>query len=378
MDDHWTRRSILARIPALAFLPGMLSIGGCDSDEGQTSESRSISFTDLAGNEISLAKPVERIVDLCGVTAAVALAVHGSPSRLVGIHPFTKATFRDSFISRLFPDILAIPSDVVVSGTYAPNVESIARLNPDVVIQYGDHGADMIAPIENVGLTVARFQALHGKGETLEDTLTALLTMFGAMIGDTSRSDRVIRLGAEIFARMPEAIASLPDDRRARALIITPQGDALFASGGKASSAYHIYRAGGTNVAHDIPDFTAIGAEQIAAWSPDIIFIFNSGAGPSRIFDDPILGSIPAAQNRRVYVLPTGSYAWGSLGPEDALTQLWMAELLYPDQMSHLLRDEMRGAYRLMFNFVATDAELNDILLADVNGGSANYERFLQ
>lgn len=121
----------------------------------------------------------------------------------------------------------------------------------------------------------------------------------------------------------------------------------------------------------------AVSSERIAAWNPQIVFIvFADGAAPSRIYDDPILGSVAAAKDRRVYVLLIGSHHWGSQGPEDPLVQLWIAELLYRELFDRSLRDAMRHAYQVMFNHTFSDDELDEVLLKTNNGVSKDYARF--
>ncbi|MBB4188981.1 iron complex transport system substrate-binding protein [Sinorhizobium terangae] len=307
----------------------------------------------------------------------MAIAVHGSPSRLAGIHPFTRPMLEKSFISRIFPEVLQIPSDVV-TGSYTANVERIARLNPDIVIHWGDYGEATATPLRNAGLTVASYRALPGSAE---ETLYAFAKMLGDMIGDNSRSNYLRKLGDQVRTHLSGALHAIPQEWRTRALIVTVTGSALSASGGDGHGtySYHLYRAGGINVASALPDFSAVSSEQIANWNPDVVFVFNSeGASLERIYADPILSVTKAARARRVYVLPIGSHSWGSLGPEDPLVHTWMAELFYPERMDKSMRGRMKSAYERMFARRFTDGELDEVLLMSTNGQSNGYGRFAQ
>ncbi|RWL91649.1 MAG: ABC transporter substrate-binding protein [Mesorhizobium sp.] len=378
MHADYSRRNFVS-----AFCRGLClsAVGpwlvGCDERPGGASKRGEIKFKDLAGHEIILDKPAEGIVDTVGSTAALAIAVHGSPSRLAGIHPFTRAMFEKSFISRIFPEVLQIPSDVV-TGSYTPNVERIASLNPDIVIHWGDYGEATATPLRNAGLTVATYRALPGGAE---ETLYAFAKMLGDMIGDNSRSTYLRELADLVRTHVGASLPAIPEEQRTRALIVTVAGAGLSASGGDASSiySYHLYRAGGINVASALPDFSAVSPEQIANWNPDVVFVFNSqGASLERIYADPILGATKAARTRRVYVLPIGSHCWGSLGPEDPLVQTWMAELFYPEWMDRSVRGRMRNAYERLFGRRFTECELDEVLLMSTNGQSSSYERFAQ
>lgn len=378
MHTEYSRRTYLSALCRglclSAFVPWL---AGCD-ERSEAPARGEIKFNDLTGREIILARPAERIIDTMGATAAMAIAVHGSPARLAGIHPFTRPMFQKSFISRIFPEVLQIPSDVVAGSSYTPNVERIAGLNPDVVVHWGDYGEATATPLRNAGLTVATYRALSGGAE---ETLYAFAKMLGDMIGDNSRSNYLRELGEEVRTHLSGSLQTVPEEQRTRALIVTVSGAGLSASGGDASGtySYHLYRAGGINVASALPDFSAVGSEQIASWNPDVVFVFNSeGASLERVYGDPILSATKAAQARRVYILPIGSHSWGSLGPEDPLVQTWMAELFYPERMNRSVRGRMRSAYERLFGQRFTDGELDEVLLMSTNGQSDGYERFAQ
>ena len=381
MSDSLNRREFLtagALSALLPFgLPAGLSLAGCDSRSRSTAAPGKFTFTDASGSTITLHEPARRIVAPMTPDAAAVIAVHGSPARLVGIHPRARPMFQRGFIARLFPEVLDISTNIVVGSAFSPNVEGIARLSPDIVVVRSDLGADLTDPLEKIGLTLARYKVMPGG---VDETLGTFFTMLGAMIGDTSRSEFLIRLRSDVQQRLAEKLRSVPRERRLRSMIAMPAGDGLTVSGGGEGSIYSdfLYKAGSINVANSLPDtLSPVGSERIAAWNPQVMFIVPSGGTtPSRIYDDPILGSIDAARNRRVYVLPIGSHHWGSQGPEDPLVQRWMAELLYPDLFERSLRATMRAAYQVMFSHTFTDDELDDVLLRSINGVSKGYSRF--
>ncbi|EIM73527.1 periplasmic binding protein [Nitratireductor aquibiodomus RA22] len=375
--ENWNRRQFLATgTAALAAL----GLSGCDGGDDKSASPKgrgeAVHFLDLDGRRITLDRPAGRIVTLGPPYAAMAVAVHGSPDRLVGIHPRARDMYSRSFVREMFPEIMTIPTNIAVGGDFTPNVEGIARLQPDIVVQWAEMGDALIAPLENAGITVARYRSLEAGAEA---TLAAMLTMFGEMIGDTARAERLNAQRAQTGRRLAEMVGTLSDASRQRVLLMTRTGEAMYASGGGSEGlySYYIYRAGGINVAEALPDYSPVSREQIAALDPDVILLFGSdGETPRSIFGDPVLQSTQAALQRRVYVLPTGSHYWGAIGPDDALTQIWLAELLYPDRLEKTLRGEMRETYRAMFDQDFSDARIDEILMLETNGISAGYERF--
>ena len=53
----------------------------------------------------------------------------------------------------MFPEVLKVPHDVGTQD-FAPNVEGILALEPDVVVQWANQGDEIVQPLENAGLKV--------------------------------------------------------------------------------------------------------------------------------------------------------------------------------------------------------------------------------
>ena len=92
--------------------------------------------------------------------------------------------------------------------------------------------------------------------------------------------------------------------------------------------------------------------------------------------DDPILSLTNAAQNGRVYKMPLGGYRWDPPNQESPLTWMWTANLLHPDLFDYDLRAEMRAAYQVLYGHDLSDADIDEILWMDMQGGQANYAQF--
>jgi|GEM_PF-2441958 len=376
MTRKWSRRAVLtvgagAGISALTWFATRRVV----RKEGPSRESE-IKFRDLTGEEIVLPGPAQRIIDLWTVGTAFAVAAHGSPSRMIAVNDRAHRIFERGLIGRFHPEVLDIPYDILV-GNGAPNIERLAKLNPDLVVDYKQDARDSSAAMRNVGLRVARYTELEGG---IRRTIAALLLMYGQMIGDTARAEHIIEVMEETTARL-NALQSVPQVARPSVLNVMPLGGRFHASGGGPRGIYSdfIYSAGGINAAAALPGLSVASVEQIAAWDPDVILIFQSeGADPALIYDHPILGGGKAASARRVYVLPIGANNWGSMGPDEFLSQIWLAELLYPDRLESMLREDMRRAYAAIFDRTLSDDDIDGVLRTDLNAGSAGYARLLR
>lgn len=370
---QWTRRNILAGTCVGISALAATSRGAWGE---ASSQGTGIRFLDMAGEEITLPRPARRIVDLWTIGTAFAIAAHGSPSRIVGVNTIAHAQFKSGLLGRLYPEVLEIPYDLSI-GNGAPNIERLAKLDPDLVIDFRQGGHDSAAAMRNAGLRVARYSEIEGG---IRATIAALLTMYGQMIGDTTRAQRIIAQMHERLARL-DVLKTVSQPDRQSVLLVMPSGDNLFVSGGDAGGLFSdfIYQAGGINAAATLPGFSIASVEQIASWDPDAILVFQSeGADVAQIYDHPILGGGKAVAGRRVYMLPIGANNWGSMGPDEFLSPIWLAELLYPHLLDSVLREDMRQAYATIFDRDMTDQEMDEVLRIDLNSRSANYERFLK
>ena len=53
-----------------------------------------------------------------------------------------------------------------------------------------------------------------------------------------------------------------------------------------------------------------------------------------------------------------------------------MADLLHPDVFDYDLRAEMKTAYRSLYNYTPTDADIDAILWMSQQGDAAGYDQF--
>lgn len=332
-----------------------------------------ITFTDHEDREVTLSSPAQRIASIPIPMASTLIAIDGATDRLVGMNPTAKSAIVEGILGRIFPEARDIPSDITAPN-FMPNVEELARVNPDLVIQWAGRGPDYIDPITNAGLNLMTI--MYGT----EDRTREYMTMAATAMGRPERIEALIDWRAEVQADMEARTADLADEDRPSVLYLLRAMDNLRASGteNNYNAWYHIL-AGGRNAAEDmVGGWADINVEQIATWNPDVIFLnsFEADLTLDRIMDDPILSLTSAAQSGRVYKMPLGGYRWDPPNQESPLTWMWTANLLHPDLFDYDLRAEMRSAYQVLYNYDLTDADIDEILWMGMQGGQTNYAQF--
>ncbi|MPY81549.1 MAG: ABC transporter substrate-binding protein, partial [Actinophytocola sp.] len=132
--------------------------------------------------------------------ASMVIAVDKGVDHLVGMHEASWIAIRDGIMGEMFPAAAKIAHGIATQD-FAPNVESIVALNPDVVVQWGDEGTGIVGPLEDAGLDVV------GLSYGTQRDLTEWITLFGTLLGQERRAKR---LNARLDERMTEIKNAAP------------------------------------------------------------------------------------------------------------------------------------------------------------------------
>lgn len=355
------RRSRLALGAALVLAPGWAIADG-------------LTLTDMTGRSVTLSRPAERVVTIPIPSASTVIALTGGPERLVGMHPLARSAIEEGVLGEFFPGARDIAANISESSSegFAPNVETIAALTPDIVVQWGDQGDDLVAPLENAGLATGLI--LYGN----EEKARGIIRFLGEATGESAKVVDLIAWRDATMAAIQDKLAGLADAERPSVLYLLRATSELRANGNGTYNDFYIELAGGRNAADELDGIKPVNREQIAAWNPDVILIntFERDVDLSAVYGDPILSHTKAAQSRRVYKLPTGGYRWDPPSQESPFTWMWLSELLHPDRVDFPIRAEIKTRYRSLYGQVPTDAQIDDILRMTMNGDSAGYQRF--
>jgi iron complex transport system substrate-binding protein len=331
-------------------------------------------FGDLAGREVCLPGPAQRVVTIPMPSASTFIAVDGSAQRLVGMHPSSKRAIDEGLLGRMFPQARAIDASVAGVGAdgFMPNVETLALLDPDVVVQWGDRGDDIVGPLRNAGIRTALLR--YGT----ESLARGNLTLMADIAGKPERAKELIDWRAATIIDIEKTARDIPEARRLRVVYLQRAASGLAAAGANSYYDFYIRLVGGRNAADGLAGAPAINAEQIAQWDPDVILLngFEEKLTPARIYDDEILSATRAARERRVYKMPIGGYRWDPPSQESPLTWMWLADLLYPEAFHYDLRAEIAHAYRLLYGHTPSQADLDEVLRVQINGDARFYDRF--
>lgn len=288
------------------------------------------------------------------------------------MNPSAKQALKEGILGRFFPKAADIDSNIVLGEGFAPNVETLLTLNPDVVFQWGDRGDDIVKPIEAAKLPVVLLK--YGTQEDLE----TWIGMFGTVLGRSGRADEILAWHRSERASLDKAVAAIPAEKRPKILYLYRYGDGIKIGGKNSYFDAFIKMAGGLNPAEEAPSESQINEEQLLAWDPDIILLngFQSALSPDDIYANKNLAGVKAIKDRRVYKMPLGGYRWDPPNQESPLMWKWLAMLAHPETFSWDLRGEIEKAYEYLYSQAPTPQDIDGILRMGMNASAANYGRF--
>ena len=206
-----------------------------------------------------------------------------------------------------------------------------------------------------------------------------MMQIMGQVTGKSDKVQRILDYHHETRDAIAAEIESVPAEERPRVLYFLRYADEWRVSGRDTYNDFYISLAGGTNVAADGPaEFFEVDAEQILTWDPEVILLGGfDDAVPQDVYDNDLLASVSAVENRRVYKVPLGGYRWDPPSEESPLMWKWLATLLHPDTFEYDLRTDTRDFYSWVYGYELNNAELDSILRMSLNGDAAGYEQFV-
>lgn len=310
-------------------------------------------FTDTQGREITLDKPIERIITRSPDEARIIVAL-GAGDKLVASEQATKTCLCPTSTSKknvttgcvdCYENIIGgrMPDLPETSTRYDIYYEKIAALKPDIIFCGSLKDAEAFE--DKIGCPVV---VLGGQGwDFSDDGFFKSIKVAGQALDSEEQADKLI----EFIKGKIDMIKSVTDKMSSDEKPLV-----YFASRGATNAFYDpkegrdftrtepkydpLTVAGGNNVASEINGSTVnVGLEQIIAWNPDFILISNSDAGNNTALDfiknSPELASVSAIKKGNVdYCFYP--HCRGTPPDRNLLNMIYMAKLLHPDKFKDL------------------------------------------
>ncbi|NLL39911.1 MAG: ABC transporter substrate-binding protein [Clostridiales bacterium] len=314
-----------------------------------------IVFTDSTGRQVEVPGKIARIAASGSMAQIVLFAL--APDMLVGISgkwPETAEPFIDE-------DYYNLPVIGQFYGQGDLNLEEIARLSPQIIIDVGEPKGsiveDMDAIMEQVGIPTVHITASMN---TMADAYRKL----GELLGLEDEAEELAQYCEAINTRTHEIANQVGDRKTSLIYCLGNDGLNVIARGSFHAEIIDLL----TNNAAVVEEPTSKGSgnqvdmEQLLNWNPEVILF-----APDSIYQsagsDETWQQLDAIKNGTYYEVPAGPYNW--LGSPPSVNRymgmIWLPKLLYPDLIQYDLYEETAKYYELFYHCTLTREQFNEL-----------------
>ncbi|WP_040975470.1 ABC transporter substrate-binding protein [Necropsobacter massiliensis] len=314
--------------------------------------------TDQLNRAVVIPDHVQRAVILQHQTLNIAVQLDAL-KQVVGVLSKWKKQLGANYV-RLAPELekMATPGDL-----NEVNIESLLRLQPDVVFVTNYAPPQMIEQISNAGLPVIaislrsgdeREQAklnptLENEDEAYNDGLKQGIRLIAEVFEKQAQGEALIRAAFANRQLLAQRLGDIKPADRIKVYMANPD---LTTYGSGKYTGLMMEHAGAYNVAAaTIKGYKQVSLENVLSWNPQVIFVQNRYPDVvNQIRTSAEWANIAAVKNERVYLMPEYAKAWGYPMPEAlALGELWMAKKLYPQRFGDIDLDKLVDDYYVTF-----------------------------
>ncbi|MFV0242357.1 MAG: ABC transporter substrate-binding protein [Lacrimispora sphenoides] len=313
-------------------------------------------FTDSAGREVTLPKEIKKIAP-SGPLAQIVLYTL-CPDKLSGL----ASDFSEGAKQYIDEKYWSLPKFGQFYGKNANlNMEALIAESPDVIIDIGEAKKsvkeDMDALQEQLNMPVIFIEADL-------DTMSSAYEKLGELTGDTDQAKKLADDCNNILKKSETAREQLSEKK---SVYFAVGDDGLHTNAEGSIHARVIEQIGAENAAKVEMESSGGGSEvsfeQLLLWQPDVI-IADSEALYQTITTDKVWGELNAVKEGKVYQIPSVPYSFMSSPPSvnRMIGILWLGNLVYPEQYSADIKQEVKDFYELFYHVTLDDTQADKIL----------------
>lgn len=307
-------------------------------------------FTDDAGRDVTLPRNIRRLVVSGPLAQIYAFAV--APDILAGL----SSRWGESELPYIPEAYHSLPVvGQLYGGKGEVNLEELARLKPDVLIDIGQAketiAGDLDSLQERTGVPCVHIAA------TLS-TSGGAFRRLGALLNRAEEAEQLALLCDNAYQRA-QALAEKAGERKVKAVYFAGiDGLSVWARTSFHAEALDML----CDNAAVLPEVSSKGVgnqvdmEQLLLWDPEVL-IFAPGGTYEAAKSDPAWQGLSAVRENRMLEAPGAPYNWmgNPVSVQRYLSLIWLGKALYPDLADYDVQAEVQQFYRLFFHKELSD-----------------------
>ena len=314
-----------------------------------------ISFTDSVGRTVEVPSSVARISPSGSLAQMFLLAI--APDLMVTV----ASQYSDDQAQYIPASVMALPVVGAFYGSADINYETIASVNPEIVIDVGEPKATIVEDMNEIMTTIA-IPSVHITA-TLQSSPEAFRQL-GILLGREEKGEQLAQFCEKILAQTDNIMTQVGDNKVNALYCLGDTGQNVIAA-----TSFHAevldYVMNNLAVV-DSPAGRGTGnetdLEQITVWNPDFI-IFGINSVYSSVGSDGAWSSLPAIAAGEYVEVPFGPYDWIGSPPSinRFLSMMWLTKVLYPTFADFDLYEQVKEYYNLFYGYDLSTAKYDEL-----------------
>lgn len=309
-----------------------------------------VTFKDSAGREVKIPSKISKIAPSGSLAQIVLFPL--VPDMFVGLSDKWSGEAQKYLDTKYYN----LPVLGQFYGTQNLNLEQIAKVNPELIIDVGESKSTIVEDMNNISSQI-KIPAVHIEATTA--TMPEAYRTLGKLLGKEKEAEVLAKYCEETYKKTQDIMNSVGDKGKVKLLYCSGNdGLSVIAKGSFHAEVLDMVS---DNVAV-LKNFSSKGSgdpvdmEQIALWNPDVI-LFAPGSIYSTVGADPAWQKLDAIKNRKYYEVPSGPYNWMGFPPSvnRYIGMLWITQLLYPDKAQYDMYKETAKYYELFYHSKLTE-----------------------
>lgn len=357
------KKKFFAALIVLCLILSVLAGCGKSSTPSNTSsntsndKSANITFKDSAGREVKLPSHITKIAASGSLAQIVLFPL--APDMLVGISDKWSADAQKYIDTKYYN----LPVIGQFYGAKNLNLEQIAKVNPQVIIDIGEAKSTIVKDMDDISKQV-NIPTIHIDATTA--TMPQAYRTLGKLLGREQQGEALAQYCEGTLKKTQDIMKSVGDSGKIKLLYCTgTNGLNVIAKGSFHAEVLDMVS---SNVAvvknpSSSGNGNPVDMEQITQWNPDVIF-FAPGSIYSTVAKDPAWQKLNAIKKGKYYEVPNGPYNWMGFPPSvnRYIGMIWITQLLYPDKAQYDVYKETAKYYELFYHSKLTEDQYKTLV----------------